>query len=54
MMSRTTQKDIIPGKIIPNGVVLETHEMATVVFLTEKGYNIELIPKSNKIGRAHV
>jgi len=35
------------GKIIPNGVVLKTHENATVVFLTEKGYDIELIPKSN-------
>ena len=35
------------GKITPNGVVLKTHENATVVFLTEQGYDIELIPKSN-------
>ncbi|MHC1716339.1 MAG: hypothetical protein AB9915_00380 [Candidatus Dojkabacteria bacterium] len=32
------------GKIIANGVVLEKHENATVVFLTSKGFNIELIP----------
>ncbi|MBQ2638978.1 hypothetical protein IJF91_02860 [Candidatus Saccharibacteria bacterium] len=38
------------GKIIPNGVVLKTHENATVVFLTEQGYDIELIPKSNVTG----
>ena len=47
MMSKSTQKDLISGTITPNGVVLETHEMATVVFLTEMGYDIELIPKSN-------
>ena len=35
------------GKIIPNGVVLKEHENATVVFLTELGYDIELIPKIN-------
>ncbi len=35
------------GKITPNGVVLRTHENATAVFLTEQGYDIELIPKSN-------
>ena len=34
------------GKIIPNGVVLQTHENATVVFLTEQGYDIELISPS--------
>ena len=38
------------GKIIPNGVVLKTHENATVVFLKEQGYDIELIPKSNVTG----
>lgn len=32
------------GRIIPNGVVLETHENATVVFLADQGYDIELIP----------
>lgn len=35
------------GKITPNGVVLKTHENATAVFLTEQGFNIELIPTSN-------
>lgn len=38
------------GKITPNGVILKTHENATVVFLTEHGYDIELIPKSNVAG----
>ena len=38
------------GKIIPNGVVLEKHEYKTVLFLTEQGFDIELIPKSNKKG----
>ena len=35
------------GTIKPNGVVLETHENATVVFLTELGFNVSLIPRSN-------
>ena len=35
------------GTIIPNGVILESHETATVVFFTELGYDVELIPKSN-------
>lgn len=35
------------GKITPNGVVLRTHENATAVFLTEQGFDIELIPTSN-------
>ena len=35
------------GKIVPNGVVLKTHESRTIVFLTEQGFNVELIPKSN-------
>lgn len=35
------------GKIIPNGVVLKSHENATVVFLTELGFDVELIPKIN-------
>lgn len=38
------------GKIIPNGVVLEKHEYRTVLFFTELGYDVELIPKSNKPG----
>ena len=35
------------GKIIPNGVVLKNHENATAVFLTELGFDIELVPTSN-------
>ena len=35
------------GKITPNGVSLEKHENETVVFFTELGYDIELIPPSN-------
>ena len=35
------------GKIIPNGVSLEKHESETIVFFTERGYDIELIPPSN-------
>ena len=38
------------GKITPNGVVLKTHESATVVLLTEQGFDVELIPKSNVRG----
>ena len=35
------------GKITPNGVVLKTHENATVNFLSEQGFDITLIPTSN-------
>ncbi len=35
------------GKITPNGVVLKTHENATAVFLTELGFDVDLIPASN-------
>ena len=38
------------GKIIPNGVILEKHEYKTIVFFTEMGFDIELIPKSNVKG----
>lgn len=38
------------GKIIPNGVVLEKHEYQTVLFFTELGFDVELVPKSNKLG----
>ena len=32
------------GRIIANGVILEKHENATVIFLTSKGFDVELIP----------
>ena len=35
------------GKIIPNGVSLEKHENDTIVFFTNLGFNVELIPPSN-------
>ncbi|HEY1645194.1 MAG TPA: hypothetical protein VGF75_02295 [Candidatus Saccharimonadales bacterium] len=38
------------GKITPNGVVLHTHENATVVFLTEQGYDVELMPPVQRKG----
>ncbi len=34
------------GIITPNGVVLQPHELATIIFFTELGFDIELIPKS--------
>jgi hypothetical protein len=36
------------GKITPNGVVLHTHENATVVFLTGQGFDVELLPSVQK------
>lgn len=38
------------GKITPNGVVLHTHENATVVFLTEQGFDVELLPPPQRKG----
>lgn len=38
------------GKITPNGVVLHTHENATVVFLTQQGFDVELLPPSQQKG----
>lgn len=40
------------GSIIPNGVLLKQHEYETVVFLTNLGHDIELIPPS-RIPNAH-
>ena len=38
------------GSITPNGVVLHTHENAIVVFLTQKGFDVELIPPVQRKG----
>ena len=38
------------GKIIPNGVSLESHEYETILVFTELGYDVSLIPKSNLKG----
>lgn len=38
------------GKITPNGVVLHTHENATVVFLTGQGFDVELLPPVQRKG----
>lgn len=35
------------GRIIPNGVSLEKHENETVVYFTNLGHDVELIPPSN-------
>jgi len=35
------------GKITPNGVSLEKHELATVLVFTELGYDVELIAVSS-------
>ena len=43
----TMEPMVKKGTITPNGVVLKTYEYATVVFLTELGYDISCIPKSN-------
>lgn len=39
------------GKIIPNGVSLQKHENDTVVFFTERGFDVELIPTSHIEGQ---
>ena len=38
------------GKIIPNGVALEVHEFSTILYFTELGKTIELIPASHTPG----
>ena len=35
------------GKVIPNGVSLQAHEFKTVVYFTERGFDVELIPTSH-------
>ena len=47
MLNSPSMKKNDKGKIIPNGVSLEKHENETVVFFTNLGYDIELIPPSN-------
>ena len=38
------------GKIIPHGVKPEPHELDTILFYTERGEDIELIPESHTPG----
>lgn len=38
------------GTITPNGIKLEEHEYDTVLFLTEQGFDVELIPPSTEKG----
>ncbi len=38
------------GKVVLNDVILQPHEQKTVILLTKLGYDVELIPKSNKPG----
>ena len=35
------------GKIIPNGVSLQAHEFKTVVYFTERGFDVEFIKPAN-------
>ncbi len=42
--------DMKKGKITPNGVSLEKHEYDTVLFFTELGCDVELLPRSNRAG----
>jgi len=45
----TTMGSTQQGKITTNGVILRAHENATIVFLTQYGYDIELlVPIMNK------
>ena len=41
----------VKGKITPNGVLLEVHENATVIYMTEQGFDVELIPPSQLKGK---
>ena len=38
------------GRIIANGVILQQHEMSTVVFLTQQGFDVALIPPQRRKG----
>lgn len=38
------------GKVLLNGVILEKHEQKTIVFLTELGWDVELIKPIDKKG----
>ena len=50
VMKRDNKNNSRRGIVTPNGVVLETHETATVTYFTELGFDIELIPKSQVEG----
>ena len=41
------KKNSQTGKIVPNGVSLEKHEYDTILYLTNLGYDVELVPPSN-------
>lgn len=45
-----TKPQMKQGRITPNGVVLQAHEAATVVFLTQQGFDVELIPPQRHKG----
>lgn len=38
------------GRIIPNGILLEKHELMTVLYFTERGKDVELVPPRNGPG----
>lgn len=38
------------GRITANGVLVQQHEMSTVVFLTQQGFDVALIPPQRRKG----
>ena len=38
------------GRITANGVILQQHEMSTVVFLTQQGFDVSFIPPQRRKG----
>lgn len=38
------------GRITANGVLLQQHEMSTVVFLTQQGFDVALVPPQRRKG----
>ena len=38
------------GHITANGVVLQQHEISTIVFLTQQGFDVSLIPPQRRKG----
>lgn len=38
------------GHITANGVILQQHEISTVVFLTQQGFDVSLIPPQRRKG----
>ena len=50
MKKTVSKKSTRVGKIIPNGVKPELHEMDTILYFTNLGKDVELIPASHTPG----